>query len=106
MSEFKIKDCFICNFCREVCKGGCNEIKELILSGKIKKDDQLYKENIDLASDRKQIIDCLGKYCDKPCKYQNMEANPPIEILIKTIKYLGSKCNKLIEEKNKKIDAI
>lgn len=102
MAEFKVKDCFICNFCRNICDGDCNEIKERLLSGNVDKDSQFYKDNIDLASDRKQIIDCLGVYCDKPCKYQNKDSKPPIDVLIKAIKYLGNKCNDLIEKYDKK----
>ena len=82
MTEFKVKDCFICNFCRNICNGGCNEIKERLLSGNVDKDSQFYKDNIDL--------------------YQNKDSKPPIDVLIKAIKYLGNKCNDLIEKYDKK----
>lgn len=101
MRDFKIKDCFICNFCRNECKGPCNDIKEAILNGKIKKGSKEYLENIDLTTDRKQIIKCLGKYCDRPCKHQDLNAKPPIEALVRAIKYLGNKCNQLLKHPNK-----
>lgn len=100
MEEFKVKECFICDYCREICDGNCNEIKKMLLSGKVAKGDKFYKDNIDLADNRKQFIHCLGKYCDKPCDLQDINAEPPIEVLIKTIKYLGNKCNDLIRAKN------
>lgn len=96
MKDFKVKDCFICNFCRNICSGQCNDIKEALMSGKIAKDDKFYIDNIDLTTDRKQIINCLGIYCDKPCRLQDKTATPPIDVLIKAIKYLGNKCNELI----------
>lgn len=99
MTDFKVKDCFICNFCRSICDGKCNEIKETLMSGKVAKNEQFYKDNADLATDRKQIIDCLGKYCDRPCKLQDKNAVPPIDVLVRTIKYLGNRCNMQLFDK-------
>lgn len=99
MKEFKLKDCFICNFCRDICDGKCDEIKRMITDETLDKESELYKQNADLASDRKQIIDCLGKYCDKPCKLQDKNAVPPIDVLVRTIKYLGNRCNMQLFDK-------
>ena len=100
--KFKLKECFLCNFCREICNGSCSEIKLKILNGKIKPNSDEYEKNKDLACDRKQIIDCLGKFCDKKCKLNKEDAYKDIdvEILFRTIKYLGNKVNELIEENN------
>lgn len=98
--EFKIKDCYICDFCRKQCQGTCDTLKRIIsnggTSGNIEDDN-------DFKSDRKQIISCLGKYCDRKCKFNRedayLENNP--QIWFNTIKYLGNKVNELIEENNK-----
>jgi hypothetical protein len=63
-----------------------------------------YKENKDLLG-RKQIIHCLGKYCDNPCELQREEYTPfspedGIEPLIGLIKWMGKKVNNMIEENN------
>ena len=102
MKEFNIKGCFICNFCRDICDGQCNDIKLKLMDGTIKYGTEEYEKNKDLDCDRKQIIGCLGKYCDKKCKLNNEDAykNIDISVFIKTIKYLGDKVNKLIEENN------
>ena len=33
--KFNLKDCFICDYCRNICKSSCNDIKEKILDIKI-----------------------------------------------------------------------
>jgi hypothetical protein len=63
-----------------------------------------YKENKDLLG-RKQIIRCLGKYCDQPCELQREEYTPfnpedGIDPLIGLIKWMGKKINNMIEENN------
>ena len=86
--EFKLKECFICNFCKTIC-GACNDDLERLKQGTI--DDK----NRDLIG-RKQEIDCLGKYCDKPCKLQDLSAVPDTQTLINTIMFLGNKVNELL----------
>lgn len=85
-AKFFLKGCYICNFCREICKG-CNEDIERLSKGII--DDK----NKDLVG-RKQVIECLGKYCDKPCSLQKMDAEVDPQILINTIMFLGTELNK------------
>ena len=101
-TEFKIKDCFLCDFCRNICDGNCSEIKSKIVNGEIKPGTEEYEKNKDLVCDRKQIIGCLGKFCDKKCKFNKEERYKDIDvgIFINTIKYLGNKVNELIEENN------
>lgn len=91
-TTFNIKGCFICNFCRNICEGKCDEDLKRLESGII--DDK----NRDLENGRKQRIDCLGKFCDQPCGLQDENATPEVETLIRTIKFLGEKCNELIKE--------
>lgn len=100
MKDFKIKDCFICNFCREICKGPCDNLKRRIDSGELKYGDTEYDS--DMSTDRKQIIGCLGKYCDRPCRLNKSDAYKDIsvEVYIRAIKFLGNKCNSLIEKNN------
>ena len=92
--QFKLKGCFLCNFCKEICKGPCIDDLERLNNGIV--DEQ----NKDLLNNRKQRIECLGKWCDKPCKYQNKDAVPQVDILVNTIMFLGNKVNELIEENN------
>ena len=91
-----IKDCFVCEFCRNVCKGPCDELLQQIGRGEIT------EENKDLIG-RKHRIKCLGKYCDNPCEYQDLSAYEGVDIspFIEEIKFLLNEVNKLIEEKNK-----
>ena len=92
--KFVLKECFICNFCRNICEGKC-EI-DLINA----KNGNITDKNRDLVGPngtfRKQRINCLGKYCDRPCKYQDLNAEVDIQALIDMIKYLGNKCEELI----------
>lgn len=88
--DYKIKDSFICNYCRNIC-GGCNEDLERLHNGIVD------EKNKDLVG-RKHEIQCLGKWCDNPCELQDMDAIPDTEALINCIKFLGGKVNSLIEE--------
>ena len=93
---------FICDRCRRFCKGGCHEKLTELING----DLTHYKENKDLIG-RKQIIHCLGKYCDKPCKLQREDYTPfneedGIKPLIDLIGWMGKKLNSLVEEKNER----
>lgn len=89
--EFKIKDAFVCNFCREKCGGPCNQEILDILNGR--------KENNDLYP-RKQIISCLGQYCDKPCELQKDKSDLTIDQCVLLIKYLGQKLNDVLTNPN------
>lgn len=102
--KYKIKGSFICDNCMTKCKGKCFEKLMELKNG----DLTHYEENKDLIG-RKQIIHCLGKYCDTPCELQREEYTPfneedGVEPLIDLIKWLGDKVTKMIEEKysNKK----
>ena len=100
MKEYKNNGSFICDKCRNICKGGCHEKLMAIMSG----DLSHYEENKDLVG-RKQIIHCLGKYCDNPCELQREEYTPfneedEIQPLIELISWMGKKINTLLEENN------
>ena len=100
--EYKINGSFICDRCRGKCLGGCHEKLMELKNG----DLTHYKENKDLIG-RKQIIHCLGPYCDSPCEFHRDNYTPfneedGIEPLIDLIKWMGNKINILIEEKNEK----
>ena len=95
--KFINKHSFICDHCRTICQGNCHELLTAILNGK---DDP---DNMDLVG-RKQIIHCLGKYCDSPCQLQREDYTPynqedGIKPLLGLINYLGNKVHQLIEEK-------
>ena len=99
--KYEINGSFICDKCRTKCKGGCHEKLMELKNG----DLTHYKENKDLLG-RKQIIHCLGKYCDNPCELQRDNYTPyneedGIEPLIGLIKWMGKKTHELIEENNK-----
>ncbi len=100
-----IKHAFICDFCREKCKGSCFEQLMAIKNHKVKPGDKEYELNKDLVG-RKHIIHCLGKYCDSPCELQKEEYTPYNEDdgltpLIEALKYMVCKCNELIIKKEK-----
>ena len=97
-SKFYLKDCYICDFCRNICKGPCTDLKEKINKGILKPGMKEYEDNKDLASNRKQIIKCLGKYCDKKCELNNENAEIDPQILINTIKFLGNYINDNIKK--------
>ena len=101
----KIKHIFICDFCREKCEGTCFEELMAIKNGKIKPGSGEYENSKDLIG-RKQIIHCLGKYCDFPCELQKEDYTPYNEEdglapLINALKYMVSKCNELLIKKEK-----
>lgn len=100
-NNFFLKDMFICNFCRNICEGNCNEDLLRLKRGII--DEQ----NKGLLGHRKQIINCLGKYCDKPCKLQDPNGHETLDkqVLINGIMYLGSKLNEMaIKQSNEETD--
>ena len=104
IAPFLVKECFLCEFCRKICSAKCHEQLENIQNGVWKPGDKEYEENKDLIG-RKHIITCLGPYCDKPCKYQQLDYLPykesdKLKPLFETIKFLGNKVNELIAEKN------
>ena len=94
--EYKINGSFICDRCRNICEGTCHEKLMAILNG----DLSHYEENKDLIG-RKQIIHCLGKYCNNPCKFQREDYTPfneedGVKPLIELIKYMGKRLNDLL----------
>ena len=100
---YKIHGSFICNRCRSICNGNCHEKLTAILNGEAQPGTPDYEDNKDLIG-RKQIISCLGPYCDEPCELQ-LDGYTPyneedgITPLIGAINYLGNKVNELIAEK-------
>jgi len=91
---------FICDRCRNICKGGCHEKLMAIKNGDLTN----YEENKDLVG-RKQIIHCLGKYCDKPCQYQREDYTPfneedGLKPLFELIGWMGNKLNELVTKNN------
>lgn len=70
-STYRRRFSFICDFCREECGGGCHEKLTELLNGNMDN----YEENKDLLG-RKQIIHCLGPYCDVPCSRQKEKFTP------------------------------
>lgn len=68
--ESRIKECFVCDFCRNICGGSCSADLERLESGVV--DDK----NRDLVGGRKKRVTCLGPYCDKPCCFQKEEFTP------------------------------
>lgn len=102
--RFRLRNAFLCQNCREICGGGCSEKLLAIRNGTYKPGDKGYKENSDLIG-RKNLITCLGQYCDEPCGLQMKEITPypgiPLEeSLLSEVKYLGNKVNQLLEEKH------
>lgn len=96
--EYINRGSFICDNCREVCKGGCHEKLSDIIKGNLKH----YEENKDLIG-RKQIIHCLGKYCESPCHLQRDEYTPfneedGLKPLFALIKWLGTELNNRFKE--------
>ena len=97
MIEFNIKECFVCDFCRNVCKGPCD--KHLIDA----ENGIITDENRDIVG-RKNRIKCLGRFCPNPCEHQDLTQYEGVDLtpFLSEIKYLGQKVNDMIEE-NKKI---
>lgn len=90
MADFKIKDCFVCNFCREICGGSCHKDLERLKHGIVD------KSNADLTNNRKQSIKCLGRYCDDPCVLQDNNAEVDPQVFVNTIMYLGERLNTIL----------
>ena len=98
MTKYETNGSFICDRCRTTCNGGCHDKLMELMNGNLTH----YKENRDLIG-RKQIIHCLGKYCDHPCELQRENYTPyneedGIDPLINLIKWMGNKLHTLIEE--------
>lgn len=101
MIEYKINSSFICDKYRHICDGHCHEHLRDILNGSCKEGTKEYEENKDLVG-RKQIIRCLGPYCEEPCQYQLEKFTPywhddGLDTLINLIKWMGQKLNNCIE---------
>ena len=92
--NFNLKEAFICDYCRNICKAGCHEeMVERLKTGKINPTDPDFYP-------RKQIITCLGKYCQHPCQYQREETDLTMEQLINLVKFLGTKLNEFLIKKD------
>lgn len=87
MVKFSLKECFVCEFCRQICQGPCDDDLARLEQNII--DDK----NKDLVGGRKQRVKCLGKYCDRPCQLQDLNAEVNPQILINVINYLGQRLN-------------
>lgn len=94
LPPFKLKEMFLCNFCESICKGPCIDDLNRLRKGTID------EKNKDLIGNRKQRIKCLGRWCDKPCNLQEINAIPSTDVLVNTTLFLGKTVNKLIEENN------
>jgi hypothetical protein len=81
--EPKLRQFFICNNCRTNCPSGKDCTAEL--------DTTLYP--------RKQMIECLGEYCDQPCGLRKKWGDLEMDQLIVLIKYLGKELNELLIKK-------
>ena len=92
-NKFRIKDAFVCEFCRNICDANCSELLDQIAAGKVT------DENKDLIG-RKHKIKCLGRFCETPCEYQDLTAYENVDLtpFIDLIKFLGNKCNDLLIE--------
>ena len=80
-----LKGFFVCDMCRQSCKDGCDDVG-------------LYGPNscVFAYHPRKQFINCLGPYCDIPCKLQRKESDLTIEQLIKLTMFLTDELNKVL----------
>lgn len=94
MIEFKVKEVFVCDFCRNKCAGPCDELLQQIENGIVT------DENKDLIG-RKHRIKCLGRFCDKPCECQDVTQYADVDLtpFLEEIKFLGNKVNELLEKK-------
>ncbi len=102
MEEYKIRGSFICDNCRNICKGGCHEELFEILYGNVNEGSEEYERGKDLIG-RKQIVTCLGKYCDQKCKYNRDDYTPfkeddGLKPLFNLIKWMGNRLHDVIEE--------
>ena len=108
MIEYQIHGSFICEKCRQYCNGDCHSKLTGITNGEIKPGTEEYEKNKDLIG-RKQIIRCLGPFCDDPCSLQLSKYTPyneedGVKPLIELIKWMGQKLNNCIE--NLKVDIV
>jgi len=78
--ESKLRHFFICNNCRAYCQDNPQCMDEM--------DHGLYP--------RKQVIDCLGEWCDEPCDLRQEPGNLKTEQLVTLVKYLSTELNKLM----------
>ena len=102
MIDFFLFLIFICTECQKECWFNCAEWIRKHKEGILKKGDEGYDP--DFLSNRKQVINCLGKYCKKPCKYYDKDGPDkiPREVLFNAIEYLGNKVHELLKEKYSK----
>lgn len=106
MIKYKVNGSFICDRCRHICEGHCHEQLRDIMNGSCKEGTQEYEENKDLVG-RKQIVKCLGPYCEEPCQYHLDEYTPyweedGLSPLFNLIKWMGQELNNYCEKNNSK----
>jgi hypothetical protein len=91
--DWKLRGHFVCNGrCRAMCNGRCWEELEKLDNGTLKMTDVDYQGTpYSELYPRKQLIGCLGKYCDEPCEYQTEESDLTIEHLIRLAQFMGTK---------------
>lgn len=95
-----IRGLFICDFCRNICEGNCHELLTRIQNENPDKESDLWKEGGDLVG-RKQIIHCLGPYCEVGCENRREQFTPyneedGVKPLINSLKYLVEKLNDVL----------
>ena len=94
--DYNPRGLFICENCRNICKGTCHEeMLECFKEGKMPKDDPYFFP-------RKQIITCLGPFCKSPCKYQQKETDLTIEQAMNIIKFFAWRLDKELKGKKER----
>ena len=83
-----LKGFFVCKLCRAICKDGSDEVGP-------------FGPNscAPAYAPRKQVVDCLGIHCDRPCHLQQEESSLSIDQLVKLVVYLGNEVNMHIYKK-------
>jgi hypothetical protein len=87
MIEWKLQGHFVCDRCRQEC-GACISELERVAKGEEIEDKNLYP--------RKQLIGCLGPYCDKPCFRQKKTTDLTLDHMTMLARWMGNKLNKNI----------
>jgi hypothetical protein len=82
MVDAKLRQFFVCNNCRTNCPSGEQCMSDM--------DTVLYP--------RKQVVECLGEWCDDPCNLRKEQGDLKVEQLVTLVKYLGTELNKRMIE--------
>ena len=80
--KVSLKGFFVCDKCREQCFDGVDEVGPFGPNSCAK-----------AYHPRKQVIDCLGPYCDQPCPLQKGATELTFTQLIDLVNYLGDELN-------------